>query len=173
MLVGPRWPRDIALDVHATATQSATPRPLDRRTTDPIFALIEAHRTAEGERGKILRQEDDWDTEVCKEASEAAWAAHAAVLATPPTTLAGVAAVLTYAGGPYVDGQIETDTATVFSVALEAEGFPLGERWAQLLIHDCCHSRAPFSALMSKQRAPARRLCVSRTLLLPALRAAS
>jgi hypothetical protein len=48
-------------------------------------------------------------------------------LATPPTTLAGVAAVLAYAGGPYVDGQVDDDVASVFSIALEAEGLPLGD----------------------------------------------
>jgi hypothetical protein len=75
-------------------------------TPDPIFALIEAHKAAQIEYKTALDRDPYFDTPAIKAACDAAMAAHAAVLSTRPTTLAGVAAVLAFAGTEMFDDDI-------------------------------------------------------------------
>jgi hypothetical protein len=90
--------------VGAAMTPAALAAPA--ATPDPIFAAIEAHKAVQHEYGNALARDPDFDTPAVKAAADAACAAHAAVLATPPTTLTGVAAVLAFAGTEMFDDDI-------------------------------------------------------------------
>ena len=97
---------------------------------DPIFALIEYHRLATP-RMKLsslpmpAAGNTDPPEELQEQHNQIAYDALARVLNTPPTTLAGVAAVLEYLGANFMeeDHNILTYSAGHSSVREEAIGF--------------------------------------------------
>lgn len=106
------------------------PRPRPREEginlSDPAFALIAAHRAAEVAYGEVITAQDDaeakygirsdeaWEAAdccgaMCEEVNAIAWK----LATTPPTTLAGVAAVLRFANEVEDVGGEWPDTDTI------------------------------------------------------------
>jgi hypothetical protein len=75
---------------------------------DPIFALIEYHRLAHAAHEAVFKayaaaDNSDPPDELQEQHNQIAFDALARVLNTPPTTLAGVAAVLDYLGAEFME----------------------------------------------------------------------
>jgi hypothetical protein len=89
-----------ALSAGAAATVAAMPAIVAAETSDPVFALIEAHKAAF--RHYLALEEhlgDSEDIAALKALGTAARAADAAldeITTTPPTTVAGMRAVIEY-----------------------------------------------------------------------------
>jgi hypothetical protein len=82
-----------ALTASAAASMAALPA-LAAEQSDPVFALLEAHKAA---WARLLETEDRTDDyEALEEAGGAADAALEEITNTPPTTVAGMRAVMKY-----------------------------------------------------------------------------
>jgi hypothetical protein len=82
-----------ALTASAAASMAALPA-LAAEQSDPVFALLEAHKAA---WARLLETEDRTDDyEALEEAEGAADAALEEITNTPPTTVAGMRAVMKY-----------------------------------------------------------------------------
>jgi hypothetical protein len=81
-----------ALRAGAAATVGAMPAVAAAGTTDPVFAFLEAHKAAWAR----FEEQDGSEHELFTEAAGAVDAALDAITSTPPTTVAGMRAVMEY-----------------------------------------------------------------------------
>jgi hypothetical protein len=83
-----------ALTAGAAASVAAIPAIVDAEPPDPVLALVEAHKAA---WARLLRIEDLTDDhETLEAAGRAVDVALDAITSTPPTTVAGMRAVMEY-----------------------------------------------------------------------------
>jgi hypothetical protein len=95
-----------ALAISAAIPAAVMPKVAQAAEPDPIFALIEAHRQAFIEFDAALGPCEDWED---AEPHYVPWnAATKALLTTPPTTPAGIAALLEYLNSPAYDETYKT-----------------------------------------------------------------
>jgi hypothetical protein len=93
---------------------------------DPIYALIEAHREAILAFGPAIERSEQMECDerdaFCSAASQREIDALVALLTTPPTTLAGVVAVLVHLGQPewFKENPHEDERETILSGAVES-----------------------------------------------------
>jgi hypothetical protein len=83
-----------AVTAGAAATVAALPAMAATEPPDPVFALLEAHKAAWARLLEIEDRTDDYET--LEEAGRAVDAVLAEITTTPPTTLAGMRAVMEY-----------------------------------------------------------------------------
>jgi hypothetical protein len=83
-----------ALTAGAAATVAAIPAMAAPSEADPVFALLEAHKAAWARLLETENRTDDY--EALEEAGGAADAAFNEITTTPPTTVAGMRAVMKY-----------------------------------------------------------------------------
>jgi hypothetical protein len=83
-----------ALTAGAAATVAAMPSIAAASTPDPVLGLVEAHKSAWARLLEIEDQTDDYET--LEEAGRAVDVALGEITRTPPTTVAGMRAVIEY-----------------------------------------------------------------------------
>jgi hypothetical protein len=97
--------------------------------TDPIFGAIEAHQAA---REALWAESEAWPEEDEWESTEPERNAQIAVMTTKPTTAAGIAAVLEYAGSPAYGEKAPYDCVLVDAINSSDD---LGEAGENFLDH--------------------------------------
>jgi hypothetical protein len=86
-----------ALTAGAAATVAAMPAMAATEPPDPVFALLEAHKAAWARLLEIEDRTDDYET--LEESGRAVDVALDEITTTPPTTMAGMRAIMEYLVG--------------------------------------------------------------------------